>query len=57
MVGKTGFDIAGAGTAVLSRAGASSTDLYTVDLTSGKAMMKGSVKVTLSSVALKLQAP
>ena len=57
MVGKTGFDIAGAGTAVLSRAGASSTDLYTVDLTSGKATMKGSVKVALSSVALKLQAP
>lgn len=57
MAGKTGFDVAGANMAVLSSAGANSTSLYTVDLTTGKATMKGSVKVALSSVALKLMAP
>lgn len=55
--GKTGFDIAGANSAILSRAGASSTDLYTVDLSTGKATMKGNLGVMLSSVALKLATP
>lgn len=57
MAGKTGFDIAGANTALLSSAGASGTTLYTVDLTTGKATTKGNLGVMLGSVALKLATP
>lgn len=57
MAGKTGFDVAGANTAVLSSAGTNSTTLYTVDLTTGKATTKGNLNVPLSSVALQLRAP
>ncbi|GGR88824.1 DUF4394 domain-containing protein [Deinococcus sedimenti] len=57
MAGKTGFDVAGAGTAVLSSGGATTTTLYTVDLSTGKVTQKGTVNTVLSSVALKLATP
>jgi len=57
MAGMTGFDIAGANSAYLSSVSGNDTNLYTVDLSSGKATMKGKLSgVKLSSLALKLAA-
>ncbi|GAA5438705.1 DUF4394 domain-containing protein [Deinococcus caeni] len=57
MVGMTGFDIAKASDAYLSSVSGNDTNLYTVDLSSGKATMKGKLSgVKLSSLALKLAA-
>lgn len=56
-VGMTGFDIAGASNAYLSSVSNNDTNLYTVDLTTGKATMKGKLTgVKLKSIALKLAA-
>lgn len=53
----TGFDVAGANAAYLSSMSGKDTNLYTVDLTSGKATMKGKLSgVNLKSLALKLAA-
>ncbi|GGR52713.1 lipoprotein [Deinococcus seoulensis] len=53
----TGFDIAGASNAYLSSVSNNDTNLYTVDLTTGKATMKGKLSgVKLKSIALKLAA-
>ncbi|GGS30103.1 DUF4394 domain-containing protein [Deinococcus knuensis] len=55
--GMTGFDIAGANGVYLSSVSGSDTNLYTVDLTTGKATMKGKLSgVKLKSIALKLAA-
>lgn len=55
--GTTGFDIAGANSAYLSSVSGNDTNLYTVDLSSGKATMKGKLSgIKLKSIALKLAA-
>ncbi|GAA0515917.1 DUF4394 domain-containing protein [Deinococcus depolymerans] len=57
MADMTGFDIAGAGSAYLSRVSGNDTDLYTVDLATGKATMTARLSgMKLRSVALKLAA-